>query len=302
MPHSFLRPEKFRELTPPTLRRRALAVLLPLALGWSALAAQAQELTDLAKIKASGVLKVAVYKDNAPFSDGSGNDMQGLDIAIAQALAKKLQLTLTLLPFDAGENMGDDLRNMVWKGHYLGYGPADVMMHVPVDKYLMQQNRQVLIFSPYMRQSQVLLHDANVIPKVGSAEDLKGVRLAAERGTGNASVLMGHNAGMLRSQVALYDTGMDAAKAVIDGKAAGAFVMRSQAEAVLSKSPSPSANWTLSPLALAGIPQSGWSLGMAIKADSKDLAQALQQAMQELRSSGELAAIFKKHGLTLTAP
>ena len=286
----------------PMGKRRMLALLLPLVLGCSLVYAQT-ELTDLAKIRASGVLKVAVYKGNAPFSDGPVTDMKGLDIDIAGALAKQMQLKLTLLPFDAGENMNDDLRNMVWRGHYLGYGPADVMMNVPVDKYLMQQNRQVLIFAPYMRQSQVLMHDTAIIPQVNGAEDLKGFKLAAERGTGTASVLMGHNAGMLMSQVALYNSGVEAAKAAIDGKAAAAFVMRSQAESALSQSQSPSsAHWTLSPLSLHGIPENGWPLGLAIKADYKDLGQALDKAMQQLRDSGELMAIFKKHGLTLTAP
>jgi ABC-type amino acid transport substrate-binding protein len=300
MPNSF-RPDQCFRATNPKFKRRTLALLLPLVLGWSAVHAQT-ELSDLAKIRASGVLRVAVYKDNPPFSEGPAADMKGLDIDIAQALAKKMQLKLTLLPFNAGENMGDDLRNMVWRGHYLGYGPADVMMHVPVDKYLMQQNRQVLIFSPYMRQTQVLLHDATLIPKVSSPEDLKGFKLAAERGTGMASVLMAHNAGMLMSQVALYDTGMAAAKAVVDGKATAAFVMRSQAESVLSQVQPQSAHWMLSPLAIYGVPESGWPLGMAIKSNYKDLAQELQKTMQELRSSGELLAIFKSHGMTLTAP
>lgn len=126
-------------------RRRSLALLLSLGLP---LAHAQTELTDLARIRASGLLKVAVYKDNAPFSDGPAADMQGLDIALAGALARQMQLKLALLPFDAGERMNDDLRNMVWRGHYLGYGPADIMLHVPVDKYLMQENRQALIFAP----------------------------------------------------------------------------------------------------------------------------------------------------------
>ena len=300
MPNSLRSDQCFRA-TDPQFKRRTLALLLPLVLVWSAVHAQT-ELSDLAKIKASGVLKVAVYKDNPPFSEGPATDMKGLDIDIAQALAKQMQLKLALLPFDAGENMGDDLRNMVWKGHYLGYGPADIMMHVPVDKYLMQQNRQVLIFSPYMRQTQVLLHDTAVLAKVSVPEDLKGFKLAAERGTGTASVLMGHNAGMLMPQVALYNSGVQAARAVVDGKAAAAFVMRSQAESVLSQVQSPSAHWMLSPLAIYGVPESGWPLGMAVKSNYKDLAQELQKAMQELRSSGELLAIFKNHGMTLTAP
>jgi hypothetical protein len=73
----------------------------------------------------------------------------GIDIDLARALAGALDLKLSLLPFNADENMNDDLRNMVWKGHYLGYGPADVLMHVPVDRPLMQANPQVQIFAPY---------------------------------------------------------------------------------------------------------------------------------------------------------
>lgn len=282
-------------------RRRALALLFPLLMGGSLVHAQA-ELSGLEKIEASGVLKVAVYKDNAPFSDGPAEDMKGLDVAIAAALAKQMHLKLALLPFDAGENMNDDLRNMVWRGHYLGYGPADVMMNVPVDKYLMKENRQTLIFAPYMRQTQVLLHDTHVLPQVSGADDLKGFRLGAERGTGNASVLMGHNGGQMISQVSLYNSGVQAAKAVLDGEVAAAYVMRSQAENVLSSVKPESRHWALSPLPLSGLPPNGWPLGIAIKSGSRDLGQALEKAMQALRDSGELLSIFKSYGMTLTAP
>ncbi len=64
--------------------RRAFVALAAATLACPALHAQT-ELTDLAKIRANGALKVAVYKDNAPFSDGKGIDMHGLDVALAQA-------------------------------------------------------------------------------------------------------------------------------------------------------------------------------------------------------------------------
>ena len=171
-------------------RRTALAALVVTGLAGTLGHAVAQtELTDLARIKASGALKVAVYKDNAPFSDGPANAVTGLDVSIAEALATRMGLRLALLPFDAGENMNDDLRNMVWRGHYLGYGPADVMMQVPVDRYLMQRNRQVIVLAPYMRQQLVLAHDTRKIADVQSADDLKGQALAAQRGAAAASAL-----------------------------------------------------------------------------------------------------------------
>lgn len=285
------------------LRRRLACALLPLALltPWSAFAQT--DLTDLARVRASGTLKVAVYKDDAPFSSGPVTDMKGLDVSLAQALARQMQLKLTLLPFDAGENMGDDLRNMVWKGHYLGYGPADVMLQVPADRYLANANPQVVILSPYMRQSLVLLHDTRRLADVASPDDLKGVPLAAERGTGAASVLMGHGGGQLRTQVSIFPSGVEAAQAVLDGHAAAAFVTRAQAESALAAAPSAAANARISKISFGnGIADAGWPVGMAVKASNKELGAALEDAMKALRDSGELLAIFKQHGLTLTAP
>lgn len=285
------------------LPRRAFVALAAATLASPALRAQT-ELSDLAKIRASGALKVAVYKDNAPFSDGKGSHMHGLDVSLAEALATQLQLKLTLLPFDAGENMGDDLRNMVWRGHYLGYGPADVMLHVPVDKYLMQQNRQVLILSPYMRQVQVLMHDTRLLARVDGPQDLQGHKLAAERGTGSASALMGQGQGQLRNDVMLFNSGVEAATAVLEGRAEAAYVLRSQAEAAMAAhgpENRPGAV-ALSDLPLPGVPDKGWPLGLAIKTEHKELGQALEKAMADLRANGELLALFRQQGMTLTAP
>jgi ABC-type amino acid transport substrate-binding protein len=197
--------------------------------------------------------------------------------------------------------MNDDLRNMVWRGHYLGYGPADVMLHVPVDKYLMQKNRQVLILAPYMRQVQVLMHNTQTLPQVSGPPDLQGHKLAVERGTGTASALMGHGGGLLRQDVVLFNSGVEAATAVLEGKAAAAYVLRSQAEAAIAAS-ARKTPVALSALPLPGVPDNGWPLGMAIKAEHKELGQALDKAMADLRASGRLLALFKQQGMTLTAP
>jgi polar amino acid transport system substrate-binding protein len=281
-------------------RRKAVALLLPLCLGHLPL--QAQDLTDLERVRASGSLKVAVYKNNAPFSDGPASDMHGLDVDLATALARQLNLKLALLPFDADENMGDDLRNMVWKGHYLGFGPADVMLQVPADKYLMQENPQVVVLNPYMRQQLVLVSDTEKVKEVSTPEDLKGLPVGGERGAGAISALMGYNGGLLRNQVSIFETGMQAVQAVLDGKMAAAYVTRAQAESTLFQAKAKPGQYRLTSLNVYGIPANGWAVGMAVKSSNKELGQALQTAMQTLRSNGELLAIFKKNGLTLTAP
>lgn len=262
----------------------------------------AQELFDLDKVRASGVLKVAVYKDNAPYSDGKGQDMNGVDVALAQALASEMGLKLSLLPFDAGEKMDDDLRNMVWRGHYLGYGPADVMMHVPVDKFLMVENRQALIFAPYSREVLVVFHALDRLPSIQSGLDLQDMPLAAERGSGAASTLIGFGGGRLRSQVKMFNSGIDAAHAVLKGDAVAAYVSRAHAETALRASGRPVAAYGLTQLTLPGLADNGWPIGMAVKSSHKQLAHALEAALQKVRADGRLLGMFRERGLTLVAP
>ncbi|MDB5759093.1 MAG: amino acid transporter substrate-binding protein, partial [Burkholderia sp.] len=163
-----------------TLALAAIALAMPLS-AWA----------DMAKIKQSGSLKVAVYKDMAPFSSEAG----GIDVDIADALAKKLGLKLVLLPFPAGEELGDDLRNMVWKGHYLGYGPADLMLHVPVDKRLMAQQDKVEIFAPYYRETVRLVRSKEAVPRYDGLDSMLGRDIGVEKVSLAAGLLLGEGDG-----------------------------------------------------------------------------------------------------------
>ncbi|MGV0959229.1 MAG: substrate-binding periplasmic protein [Limnohabitans sp.] len=296
--------EPTEPLAEPTRRQWLMAASCAViggSLGWGG-AVQAQELFDLDKVRASGILKVALYKDNAPYSDGKGQDMAGVDVALAQALAQEMGLKLSLLPFDAGEKMDDDLRNMVWKGHYLGYGPADVMLHVPVDKFLMVENRQALIFAPYAREVLVIFHALDRLPAVKTGLDLQDLPLAAERASGAASTLIGFDGGRLRSQVRMFNTGIDAAAAVIKGEAAAAYVSRAQAETALKAGGKRALAFGMTQMTLPGLADNGWPIGMAVKSSNQQLAHALEAALQKIRSDGRLLTMYRDRGMTLVAP
>ncbi|WP_233556510.1 transporter substrate-binding domain-containing protein [Noviherbaspirillum sedimenti] len=182
---------------------RSIAALMVIFLAWSlALPAHA----DMEKIRQSGALKVAVYDDLAPFSAGG----RGIDIELAEALAKKLGLKLALLSFPAGENLGDDLRNMVWKGHYLGYGPADVLLHVPVDRHLIANNPKVEIFAPYYRDAVQLVRRVATVPNYDGLASLAGKKIGVEKISIAAVVLLGEEGGKYREQVRIYPTAVEA--------------------------------------------------------------------------------------------
>ncbi|MGH8133570.1 MAG: substrate-binding periplasmic protein [Steroidobacteraceae bacterium] len=253
------------------------------------------------ELRSAGILTVAVYKDFAPFSQGSASGYHGVDVALARALAKRHGLALKLLPFDAGENMAADLRNMVWRGDVLHYGPADLMMHVPVDRGFRVANEQAAIFGPYYRESLVLVRDTKVLPTVRGAADLVGKFIAAEQGTAAASALLGAEGGALRDKVRIAVTPEAALHLLLSGDVAAAFVTRAQAEMALRSAANP-AHYALSQLTLNGLLPGGWVVGMAVKAGNADLAAQLAAALEALRSSGELKGIFAGEGLTLVGP
>ncbi|MFZ3186567.1 MAG: transporter substrate-binding domain-containing protein, partial [Pseudomonas sp.] len=85
-------------------------------------------------IAESGVLKVMLYQDFAPYSFVADGQPRGVDYELAQALAKGLGLTLEVIWAVPGEKLDDDLRDYIWRGHYLRpHELADVMMRVPYD-------------------------------------------------------------------------------------------------------------------------------------------------------------------------
>jgi ABC-type amino acid transport substrate-binding protein len=265
-----------------------------LALAAVALAMPASGHADMGKLKQSGSLKVAVYKDMAPFSSEAG----GIDVDIAEALAGKLGLKLALLPFPAGEELGDDLRNMVWKGHYLGYGPADLMLHVPVDKRLMTQQDKVEIFAPYYRETLRLARSKDAVPRYDGLDSMLGKDIGVEKVSLAAVLLLGEGDGRFRDHVRIYPTAVEALQDLKAGKLAGVLAHRSEIESVVGAD----ARFDLQQVQFQRLPAQGWAVGMAVRKDARDLAEALQQAAAELTASGEMARIFAKHGVQPVAP
>ena len=250
---------------------------------------------DIAKIRAAGLLKVAVYDDFAPFSKKGG---AGIDSDLAAALAEKLGLKLSLLPFPAGESLNDDLRNMVWKGHYLGYGPADVLLHVPIDLALSAANPQVKIFAPYHTETVRLVRNVQTIPVFAGLASVAGKRIGVEKISIGAIVLLGEENGRYRDDMKIYPSGTAALEQLKAGQLDAVLANRSEIESVLRDD----ARFEMREVAFQRLPRKGWTVGMAVRNDDLELGTALQQALDELFASGEMLRIFARHGVQIVRP
>jgi len=278
-------------LTSPSRRRVLAAGLL---LGAGVVAPGTVLAADAPTLREAGILKVAVYNDLAPFSDHG----QGIDADLGTALAGKLGLKPTLLPFNAGDDLGDDLRNMVWKGHYLGYGPADVMLHVPVDRMLMNANPQVEIFAPYYVETVRLVRSAQAIPRFDGVDALAGKRIGVEKVSISGMVMLGEGGGRFREQVHIYPTAMEALEQLKSGSLDAVLATRAQIESVMKGDPA----FPLQEVPFDRLPRGGWAVGMAVKKDNLGLARKLQAALNDMAASGELKAIFAKYGVQAVKP
>ncbi len=276
----------------PCITRRSLIAALLATLTLSLTAPASAELADLEKIRARGTLSVAVYDDFPPYSGKRG----GIDHDVAEAIANKLGLKLSLLPFPAGEDISDDLRNMVWKGHYLGFGPADVMLHVPVDRSVMQKNDKVEIFAPYYRDTVQLVRNRTAIPDLNGIESLEGKKLGAEKVSISAMVLLGEAS--LRDNVTIFGSGIEALDKLKAGELDAVVATRAEIEASIRGD----AKFDVTDAPFQRLPRKGWVIGMAVKKENTELARALQQAVNELFDSGDMAALFNKHGVRSIKP
>ncbi|PAX08999.1 substrate-binding periplasmic protein [Sphingomonas lenta] len=277
------------------LARRAFigGALAALALPRPALAA------SLDKVKANGVLRVAVYRDFAPWSwrDAAGK-LRGIDVELAEAIARRLGVRSEVVDFMADESVDDDLRNMVWRGPLIGGQVADVMFHVPVDPRFSRQNDRVAIGAAYYRESFsmacALDTDCEVAPP-----QLKGKRLAAELDSIPDFYLSGGFGGVLRGDVAHLLSGSAAIDQVAQGKADVVLATRAQVEHARTTAGD---RLKLRRGPLPALPSPGWDVGIAVKDDSRDLGDTIEALMGELRGDGTLAAIFGRYGVTPAAP
>jgi ABC-type amino acid transport substrate-binding protein len=251
---------------------------------------------SLQDVKQSGRLRVAVYVDYAPFSD----DGQGLDVDVAKALAERLGVAPEIMSFKEGDSVDDDLRNVIWRGHYLRKEPlADVMMHVPVDPHLASKNEKVKIFAPYFRERLVVARNRNRIPQLVTLQVFSSEKIGVQFDTVEDHYLFNAFGGLLRENIVHYASTFDAAAALRKNEVAAVMGRQTHLEAGLAGA---AASFAIAPVATPGLAITAWDVGVAVKADDPELVAAIDTAMAEIRRDGTVERIFTKRGLTYTAP
>ncbi|MGE5319482.1 MAG: substrate-binding periplasmic protein, partial [Hyphomicrobiaceae bacterium] len=171
------------------------------------------------------------------------------------------------------------------------------------DANLARANEQVRIFGPYHVESIAIARDpARVPPVVGSAavalEVFTREKIGVELAGLADSFLLGALNGRLRENVVHYRTVMEAAAGLRAGEVAAVMATRAELEAALAGQP----RFVIGAVKMPELRVDHWPLGMAVKADRPQLAEAMTGALAALRSDGTVARIFASYGITPQAP
>ncbi|PWV60627.1 substrate-binding periplasmic protein [Plasticicumulans acidivorans] len=282
------------------MNRIPLAAGLLCALGLGAGVALANA-DALSTVREKGVLRVAVYKDFPPYSytDANGR-MTGLDVEVGRALAERMGVAMSLEPIPASdESMEDDLRNAVWKGHYMGWGAADVMLHVPVNADFQQRVDKVTLFAPYYRELVAIAYDKDKIPDLNSLDVFRKEKVGVEMRTVADQYLITTESGAYINNVRHFRTPDAACAALKSGEVPALAAQRGQLEYCLGGD---RARFVVTTVPAPNVRVFEWNVGMAVRASEPGLRDALGDAMESLRQDGTLQKIFDANHVSLNAP
>jgi len=289
------------------------AVRLVLSLWLALCCALAQ--ADVVKVRAfddiieSGVLKVAMYENFPPYSYQQDGQPRGVDVELARKLAEGLDLKLEVLWVTPDETLDDDLRNFIWKGHYLRLGVlADVMLRVPYDREFAYKrnelgeviNELVVMFAPYQRERWQTAYDDRRIDEVPSVAVFQYHPIGVEVDSVPSFYLSSVFEGRLAKHTHHYPSIREAFAALQQGEVDATMAMRAEIEWLLEQADDK--HLKLAENAYPNMGKQVWDLGMAVHESNRQLAYALEEVLEPLILEGELEKLYASYGLSYELP
>ena len=254
---------------------------------------------DLADVKNKGVLSVSLYKDFPPYSYVKEGKQQGIDVDIANALANKLGVSSQIRLVGADENVEDDLRNNVWKGHYLGGGVTDAMLHMPVDNAFSAKVDKVKFIAPYQLEQVAFAFNTNKVGQHPTLANFMSEPIGVEVDTLSDFYLLQAMQGQISKNIRHFENISKASDALKAGEISGIMGPRGELEGVLAERP---ANIQIQSLITPGLARNSWAMGIAVKADNAELANALSNSMAGLVRDGTVKHIFEQYKVGYNPP
>ncbi|MDF2180749.1 transporter substrate-binding domain-containing protein [Neptuniibacter sp. CAU 1671] len=265
----------------------------------------------------SGYINIGVYRDFPPFSFEKDGQPAGVDIEIGKKIAEELGVKFKVHWITPDENLEDDLRNNVWKGHYLDKDEenpmalknlADVMMRVPYDRefsYMRDStgamiNEQVVMFGPYQSESWQVAYDSRKMKHVTTVAVFQYHPIGVEIDSLPAFYLTSANGGRMREKTHHYVNATAAYEGLEKGEVSAVMAMRSEVDWLLFSRPNEA--YKLGENSYPAMGKQQWDIGMAIQHSYRQLGYAVEDVVDKMVRSGQMEEVFKQYGLRYEKP
>jgi len=262
----------------------------------------------------SNEIVIAVYSDFQPFSYKEDSKAKGIDIDLAQAIAKQLGVKLRLRWMTADENVDDDLRNNLWKGHYLKKTVADLMLRVPYDRdYSLTRDdigelvhQHVHMFSPYHTESWRIIYNNKKIESVETISLFQYHDIGVEIDSVPQFYLSSAFRGRIRDHTKQFLSIKGAIEAMAAGEVDAAMGLSSQIDYfkndIADRNSTSMSNYVLAENSFPMLGNQQWDIGMAVKSDYRQLGYAIADIVEAMVIQGKMENIFAKYQVFYKTP
>ncbi|QPP51670.1 transporter substrate-binding domain-containing protein [Halomonas sp. SS10-MC5] len=257
----------------------------------------------------SGYLNVGLYRDFPPYSYLENGEPAGVDVAIGKRIAEELGVAFRVHWITPDETLEDDLRNNVWKGHYLAKRRiADVMLRVPYDRrfaYMRDStgevvNDQVVMFGPYQQERWQIAHDADALDSVTTMAVFQYHPIGVEIDTLPDTYLSSAFGGALRDRTRHFRDVARAFEAMAEGRVHAVMGTRAEIDHQLGRHAD--RPFQAADNGFPGLVKQGWDVGMAVKHTHRELGHVIEEIIDRMVREGEVAELFARHGLRYSPP
>ena len=251
---------------------------------------------------------IAVYENFPPYSYIQNGVIKGVDVDIAKKIANNLNVKIQWYWISSDENLEDDLRNVIWKGHLIHKVKADVMFRVPYDYDFIRQtdkstgelsNELSIMKSPYHAERWVIATNKKIIPSIKNLAIFKYHTIGVEIDTLPDSYLGTSFKGILQSNIKHYRNVKDAVKDFKLGNIDAVAGLKTQLEFYLDFSKNQDKYYMSKKI---GYAKSKWDLGVAVRTDFRALSYEIDGQIEDLYKKGEIKKIFLKYKVSYEKP
>lgn len=265
----------------------------------------------------SGFVRIGVYRDFPPYSFQQDGKPAGIDVDLGKAIAEELGVELQLHWITPDETLDDDLRNNVWKGHYLDKDEdnplamknvADVMMRVPYDRdYAYKRdstglliNDLVVMMSPYHQERWQLAYDSEKLDSVRTLAKFQYHPIGVEVDSLPAFYLTSAMQGRMRDKTHHYANPRVAFAAMKEGEVSAVMAMRSEIDWLVFSEASD--RYRLAENGFPAMGKQAWDIGIAVGEADRDLGYAVETLFDRMIRDGSMARLFADYGVTYESP